>query len=474
MPPPGLSAATATDWSAETPPPTPFWQRVPKFFLLPLDKAVALRILTLAAVTTLAPLVLALGFIGLLLLLLLVSGAVVFGAKYGFTIIERSAQGFLRPSDYPAVDFESSWAQPFRFVGIYVVFFFLCALVWVLTGGSELASSAIGTLLTVVVFPAVVIRLVSERSLPRAFSPPGLLDVVVCIGKPYIGVCVFLFFAEMCRSYGLFYVVVGLSGAGGATVAAHSGVWAGLGTTMLLLMFLLIVGFWYFTYVMCAIIGYVMYQYADKLGVTVIGPGETAGPSARRVDVRARRRDVLLAQMVAAGNIKEAIELISDELRERPQDLSLHARLHKLLLAEGYPPRIDDHTDKYLDLLMRSDNAREALPLVEEALQRRADWEPRHTEHVAPLARAALAANQLALAARLIRGFDRRHKAHPDVPAVYLVGAQLMLQQGGAALPQARQILQHLISRHPADPAAAEGQRILERLDRLAGTSSPH
>lgn len=445
---------------------TPFWHRVPKFFLLPLDRAVLTRILTMSAVAVLSPLALTLGFFGFLLMLVILFTVLVIGAKYGFTIIERSAQGFLRPADYPAIELESSWARPFKYVGVNLVFVLVLVAVGIVTT-SETMVWITWVLLFGIAMPASVMRLVMTGSLRRAVSPGGIVEVIGRVGKPYIALCIFVFFADLCRTYGT-RLIAGAGGIGAAMTAAAGGGKAALGAGVFVLMFLLIVGFWYFTYMICALIGYAMYQYADELEITVIGPGETRGPATRRVDVRARSRDVAIAKMVAAGDVKDAIDVINDDLRERPNDLSLHARLHKLLLLEGYRPRIEDHTEKYLNLLMRTDNAREALPLVEEALGRDPVWTPRTVEHVVPLARAAMAASKSQLAAQLIKGFDKKHRMHPDIPAVYLIGAQLMLQQGGPATAQARQILEFLVQRYPTDAAAAEGKRTLDRLDRLA------
>jgi hypothetical protein len=472
MPAPSAPPTTTVDWSADSGPPaaTPFWQRVPKFFLLPLDRPVATRILSLSAAAVLSPLALTLGLFGFLLMMLVLFAVLVIGAKFGFTVIERSAQGFLRPSDYPQVELESSWGRPFKYVAINVVFVLVLVAVVVVTT-SELLAWIAWLLLFGIAMPAAVMRLVMTGSLPKAISPAGLVEVIARIGKPYIGLCVFVFFADLCRTYGM-GLVANAGGLGATLTAAAGGGKAALGAGVFVGMFLIVVGFWYFTYVICALIGYAMFQYAEALEITVIGPGETRGPATRRVDVRARSRDAMIAKMVAAGDVREAIEVINDDLRERPQDLSLHARLHKLLLAEGYRPRIDDHTEKYLNLLMKTDNAREALPLVEEAFGRDADWIPRTVEHVVPLARAAMAASKPHLAAKLIKGFDKKHRMHPDVPAVYLIGAQLMLQQGGPATAQARAILAHLVQKYPGDPAAAEGQRTLERLDRLASPST--
>ncbi|MCK6428037.1 MAG: hypothetical protein L6Q72_02980, partial [Burkholderiaceae bacterium] len=179
-----------------------------------------------------------------------------------------------------------------------------------------------------------------------------------------------------------------------------------------------------------------------------------------------RMRDAMIGQMVAAGEIREAIDTLNDDLRDRPSDLALHARLHKLLLIEGSAPRIEDHTERYLELLIKSDNAKEALPLVEEAYGRKADWEPRKLEHVAPLARAALEAGKPQLAAQLIRGFDRKHRMHPDIPQIYLIGAKLLVQSGNTA--QAQRILEHLVASYAENPVAAEAKRLAERLAQLA------
>ncbi len=452
---------------------TPFWQRVPKFFQLPLDRTVATRILVMSAAAVLSPVALMLGFLGFLLMMAILFGVLVIGAQYGFTIIERSSQGFLRPSDYPAIEAETSWARPFKYVAINIIFVLVLGAIAVVTG-SELVVWLAWVVLFGIAIPAAVMRLVMTGSLRAAINPGGLVDVIGRIGKPYIALCVFVFFADLCRTYGTGFIA-GLGGLGTVMTSAAGGGKASLGAGVFLVMFLIVAGFWYFTYMICALIGYAMFQYADELGISVIGPGETRGPATRKVDVKARSRDALIAKMVASGDVREAIDVINDDLRERPHDLSLHARLHKLLLIEGYRPRIEDHTEKYLNLLMKTDNAREALPLVEEALGRDANWAPRELAHVVPLARAAMAASKPQLAARLIKGFDKKHRMHPDIPAVYLIGAQLMLQQGGPATEQARHILQALVQKYPNDPAAGEARRTLDRLDRLAAPPTiPH
>jgi len=447
----------------------PFWKRLQKFFLLPLDKAVLSRVLGLSGGLVASLLLLLLGSLGAMLLLVAVFGLLVAGARYGFKLIERSSKGYLVPSDYPLTD-EDLVAKylPYKYVAMNMIFGVAAGMLTYVLGRNEVLGVLIWGLAFVVLLPAATMRLVMTGSLRGALNPNELVNVIRRIGKPYGALCAFVFFADLSRTYGMAFL--GAAGGLGAGMAAGNaaGAGAGLGFGGVVLVFLLSVGFWYFSYVICALIGYVMYQYADRLEISVVGPGEERlmSSTGRHADIKARTRDALIGQMVSAGEIKEAIQLLQDDLRDRPQDLSLHARLHKLLLAENYGPRVEDHTEKYLGLLVKSQNWREALDLVTEAMERRADWAPRQVESIAPLARAALQKGQPQLAATLIRGFDKKHPSHPDIPQIYFVGAQLTAEHAHKPA-DARRILQFLLQKYPSDPVAAEARRYLEVMSRL-------
>jgi tetratricopeptide (TPR) repeat protein len=440
----------------------PFWQRIKKFFLLPLDRAVLLRIAGMSGALVVSLVLLLFGAFGVVLLAAVVFALLVAGARYGFKIIERSSKGYLIPSDYPLTDEDLVGRYlPYKYVAMNMVFALLAALFLSILGGHEILGILIWGFFFVVLMPAATMRLVMTGSLRGALNPEELVNVIRRIGKPYAALCAFVFFADLSRTWGMVF----LGSAGGIGAGGVSG----MGFLAAMLVFLLSVGFWYFSYVICALIGYAMYQYADRLQISVVGPGEERlmSSTGRHADVKARTRDALIGQMVTQGEIKEAIDLLNDDLAKRPNDLSLHARLHKLIVAENYIPRIEDHTERYLALLVKSQNWREALDLVEEALARRADWNPRHAESIAPLARAALQKGRPQLAATLIRGFDKKHPNHPDIPQVYFVGAQLMAET--ARKPDdARRILQYLLQKYGNDPVAEEAKRYLEVLDRLA------
>lgn len=444
----------------------PFWQRnrVNRFFLLPLDKAVLARIAGLSVAFVASFALLLFGAFGGFLLVIALIAILVTGVRYGFKIIERSSKGFLLPSDYPLTDDDLvSEYLPYKYAAMTLVFALLATFLELLSGGNEFVAVVGWLFFFVAIIPAATMRLVITGSLRGALNPTEMIEMIQRIGKPYAALAAFIFVAELCRSYGLAALAVG----GGLSVA---GLKTGFGVGTVIQLLLLSAAFWYFTYMICGLVGYAMYQFADALDISVMGPGEQAMRSvanARTIDVKARTRDALIGQMVSAGDVKEAIDLLSHDLTERPNDLSLHARLHRLLLAENSTPRIEHHTDSYLKLLLKSENWREAIELVEEARARRADWMPREVDHIAPLAQAALRLNKPQLAGQLIKGFDKKHAVHADVPKIYLIGAQLMAEWGGKP-EEAQRILQHLLKRYPSDAVATEAGRYLQVLSRTA------
>ncbi len=63
----------------------------------------------------------------------------------------------------------------------------------------------------------------------------------------------------------------------------------------------------------CGLVGYAMYQFADALDISVMGPGEQAMRSvanARTIDVKARTRDALIGQMVISGRYQGSDRLV--------------------------------------------------------------------------------------------------------------------------------------------------------------------
>jgi len=468
-----------TTWQSPEAPVTPFWRRMPKFFLFPAAKPSLLRIAAVAVAYGIAGWIYGRNYFtartfGALVLLAVALASAVFLARYGFLVIERTAAGYLRQDQYPEFAERGSPYRPYKMFLVMVVVPLLIAVI----GAAINSTILVALLLTAfaLLLPASCMVMTMTDSFFDAVSPTRCFELARKIGKPYLALCLFLLLLMISSQKATELILPTLGaqmpsptgttrGASPQEIAGAIGRHLGFGYFVL--------GFIgsYFFLLMCSLIGYAMYQYAELLGISVVGPGDarTLG-RITSAEHKRRTRDALIGQMVAAGEMREAIEMLNADLGEKPSDLSLHGRLHKLLLLEGAAPRIEDHAERYIELLVKSDNAREALPLVEAAFARRPDYEPRTLELVVPLARGALAAGKAKLAAQLIRGFDKRHRMHPDIPDIYLLGAQVMLE-GGAPRAQALQMLEHLSGKYPGHPAALEAKRLAERLARLGAAA---
>lgn len=447
-------------------PKQPFWERIHRFFLMALDSAVVMRMVGLSAAFAASFALLSLGGLGAYFLALPLLAILVVGLSYGFKILERSSRGYLRPSEYALTDQELvSKTLPYRFVAINLACGVLVMLLVALTGGNEFVALLVWLMIFVGLLPAATMRLVITGSLRTALNPAEMVALVKRVGKAYGVLAAFVFAGDLLRTYGM----VALAAYGGVT-AGTLGRAHGPGFGDFVVLFLVSVGFWYFTYIICALIGYTMYQYAARLDYSVMGLGERSMRSvatARTIDVMARRRDAMIGQLVSDGDVRDAIKLLQSDLQNRPNDLSLHGRLLKLVIAEGNGMRIDDQTDKYLNLLVKSQNLSEALALYQEGVARRPDWSPREGATIAALAQAALRSGKPQIAGVLIKGFDKKFLNHPDIPKVYLVGAQLMAEFAGKP-DEARRILQYLLQKYPVDAMAPEATRYLEVMNRMA------
>jgi hypothetical protein len=433
-------------WAGQDAPIAPFWRRIPRFFRFPGYREPLARNLVLSAIMAAAM------YSGAWLVLVpaaLITSVVL--ARYGFLVIERASQGYLRPQDYPPLASETHPWRPYKMFAIFLIALFLVSLVGALSGSGFLL--LVGMVVVALATPASVMSMAQSDRLREAMNPVRLAGIVQGIGAPYLALCLFLLLL-MTASNQAFELVAPLF---------KERYWLLMGISTF-------VGNYFFL-IMCALIGYVMYQYHEPLGVTVLGPGDSGRPVLKgRVDLRARQRDAQIGRHVAAGELKEAISLVGEDLVDRPNDLSLHARMRRLLQAEGEGARLDEASDRYLALLVKSGNFDEALQVCTEEAQRRPAWQPAAAELVVPLARRALERGRYEQAGALLRGFDKRWPGHADLPEVYLLGARV-LGEGARNEAGARRLFEHLVASHPDTPAAAQARRHLAAL--AAGSEPP-
>jgi hypothetical protein len=447
----------------------PFWQRMPVLFLFPLQPPPLTRNLGASLVFCIVcSIALAPGGEPGLGLALLVLGAWIgtslFVARFAFLVIERTSSGYLDSRSYPMTDDPVDWRRP---VKMFLVMVLVPTLLLVASAKGILPPKLVLLLLLVftLLLPASVMVITMTDSIGDAINPLQCWNTAWKIELPYLLLCLFLLMLfigsgqaiDMVRPHP--HPPLAADAAAGAVAPPLP--MSPVSASFLMFAFTAIGN--YFLILICVLIGYTMYQYSSVLGIEVVGPGDTTakrGPVTASAHAR-RVREAMIGRLVAAGDFREAIELINGELRERPSDLSLHVRLHTLLVHEGSQVRIEDHALRYIELLMAANNKKEALALYEKTRASYPEFRPRDAARLPELAAVALDEHKAGIAADLIRGFDKKFPGHQNIPDVYVIGARVMLQAGREQ--EAQQLLQHVMNTYKDSPAAAQAKRYLQR-----------
>lgn len=412
----------------------PFWQRLNKFFLFPLQAESLIYGLALAACSLFVYVPL-LGPIILLVLMLAIS-------RYAFKIAALSSYGIFNLDEYTPMQEEDEWKKlPWKFVG--AVFIQLMALVFVVARVPELAP--IGFLLFSLLLPATLMVLIKEHSLASAINPQELWGCVTGVGWPYLVLCAFTFL--LMQGYAVAYNLL-------EAIIPTWLFWPGS-----------LAVFTYFAWVNAALIGYTMYQYHFNLGIDIINEyqgEEQEGQPAPNAREAGRQRDAAISRMVQQGQLAQALEQARQWLHDSPNSLAEHRRYHRLLMLDTDVAERQRHGQQWIELLLKNRSPSEALQVYKDCAHNAPTYVPQSAVITLALAKDAWKANDGALALQLLRGFDKRFPSHPLTPDVYALIVRV-LQQGLGRHEQAMAVFQGLQRRYPQSPHTLEVARILKQ-----------
>jgi len=416
---------------------TPFWRRLPGFFVYPLQMGSMLRIIGYSLLGGFATILPSL-FGGLVYFILWI----VF-LKYAFVVMERTASGrFDEPGGLSDRD-EGDAGQVWRQYGLFVILGLLVGLLAYMFGE---VGAGFGSLFIDIVLPAGIMIIEVERSFGQALNPGQIIFYIKTIGSPYLALCAFLFSLLQSSEWlqGFLY--------------GHLDSWL----AMPLLNF---VDF-YFTLIIYHMMGYAIYQYHEALGVEAavgfeeaeakLSPGKKADPVLSK-----------LSSLIANGQQDEALELLRNELRTRWDSNDLHERYQKLLVASGKQTEALHHAREFIVKLVNEKRLFQALDLSEQCLKVDPEFQLQDSYQVQDLAVAARMGRRSKLALDLMRRFDRRYPDHPHIPAVYLLSAQI-LSEHYKMDKEALQILQALQAKFPDHALAKEAKQYQEVLNKVA------
>lgn len=407
----------------------PFWLRISTFFLYALQSGP----LAFAALLALASLFMP---NSKLLWLALLSVA----TKYLHSVIETSSQAQPAPSLQSAFVLEG-FALFFRQLLVFVL---AAAALWLAADFHSEALYWAVNLLIMLLLPASIIRLALEKELAAALSPELVGQVIKAMGWRYLILWAFLFILWQSPSYVTYMLSNGLP--------------------RVVLMPIATALFGYFAVVMCAMMGYVVFQYQGALGYVIAD--ETEQNYFPAADYQRRKALAEAEIRLKEGQSAQALELLTVALERSPNDLKLNERFHQLLYGLNDRARCLRHLEHYLPLVVRL-NPPLAVTALLNARQLQADFLPADALLCEQLAGVLLARDKNREGLSLLRNLHQRFPDYPHIPRAYLLAAR-GFAEGLGQLQPAQQLLGFIRARYPNSPLLAEVANLEAIITKLA------
>ena len=416
--------------------PTPFWLRLNSFFAFPFQSEPLLYALLLSTSGLLVGVFVKLHMLlGILAVLL---GYLLAVSRYAFKVMALASQGLLRTADYPR-HHDPDWKPlPWKLFALLVV----QGMVLGFVGRRSPELHWVFNLLVSLALPAAVMVLVQSLSFRQAINPLLQWETIRAIGAPYLLLCGFLFLLSMGTPMVLGVLLPAL------------GMWLALPVIFLVIS--------YFTWVMAALMGYVMYQHHEALGIDLLpGGGEDAPASALSPEKLAERElDAEVGQLIADGDLTGALATAREAVRMQPDSPAAHRRYHQALLRSDQNATLADHGQRMIALLLARGDRTEALRTWSACQGKVPDFALPEATHTLALAQSAWRAGEARTALALLKGFDKRHRGHPTVPDAYELIVRVLVQGLGRE-ETARPILKALQQRWPDSPQTREAEWLL-------------
>lgn len=421
---------------------TPFWRRIPKFFLYPFHVEPLAYSIGLAAFSLVA----------IILPTFLVELVILVAAlRYAFRIMEQTSIGFLTPEQHQVDPKPERKNLPYKLIGIVLSWGLIVTLIAIINPRLGVVANICVTL----AMPASVMALSMGNSYFKGMSPLQWLDVIRSVGKPYFALLAFLFLLTN----------------GGPTLLGFLSPLLGGVMTLPIVNYVFI----YFGFVMFNMMGYCLYQYHHMLGLAVKVEFDKAKDGSQPAAPQKSAKDLaseLIAAKIAAGDTEGAIDAAYQQVRDMPEDVAVQERYYKLLLMAEKTDRALAHARGFISLLLRKERGEQACRVLKEARQLKPGFEPEDPLQLLKLARAGRRGGEHKMALDLLRELEKNYPRHPELPSALLLQAQV-LSENFRKDDLARMVLDALIQKYPQHPAAEEARATLKVLEGMAALRIP-
>ncbi|QXZ08610.1 hypothetical protein KUF54_11055 [Comamonas sp. Y33R10-2] len=367
----------------------PFWQKLNSFFLFPLQMEPLLYALLLSVCSY----GLMFGVIGICAVGL---GLMLAVSRYAFKVSALASRGLTNSADFRSSLMEEEWKWlPWKFFGVLFVFGLFVGFL----ASRSMTLGIIANLVVAFLIPATWMVLINTNRLSSAINPFELLATIFGIGKSYLLLCFFLFLLQQ----GSPMVMVAL-----LKIAKPA-------LVLPLMSFVMI----YFTWVMAAMIGYVMYQHHAALDIDPVqAPEGVASIQIDPKEAEAKHRDAVVARLVQDNKMDEAVHQAREWQRGDYESLPDHRRYFRVLKLTEQADSLADLGQRFIPMLMAQQRTSEALEAWVSCVKRQPDFLLASAQASYDLAQQAWRAGKPKYVLMLAKGFENRFAGSALIPSM--------------------------------------------------------
>lgn len=395
----------------------PFWRRLQQSFYYPLSSQSLIMIISIAIFTAglsyLPPLIALIPY-------LLLTGMIM---KYAFSCLEYTALGTLTAPDITE-SYGGGITLVIQLAGIFIIIGALIAATYHFLGSG--AAMLTGLFMTVSL-PAIFINFSINNNLTEALNPFNALRLMTAIGAPYLLLLIFIFI--MFASVGVINEVLG-------------------NTVSLLNIILQSIVSNYYTIVIFHIMGYMVFQYQDKLGFIA---REKDDENVQKTEEE--RLKTTIDIYIKEGDFDKATTLFANAVKKEPTNKLLHKRFFDFLCAIKNKEYLNEFTSNYLDFLIKNGQT-ELLT----STYKRVTHIDSHYMPALPSIRFTIAENFYArgdakTAIKLLNGLYKQHPEYSKLIDAYtlMVDCLKSLPNMESNVAKCQRLISHLLEKKEAD-----------------------
>ncbi len=422
---------------------TPFWECIPQFFKYPfnMDSMIYIIGLSLLSFLSYIPIVGFAVYIGITFAIY----------RYGFALLQYSSRGYLTPQE------TSGGSRLNTSSNMHITFFLVTILlgVWIYIAALVLKSPTILILSSVLLglfMPSIIMTVGVTESFFQSINPLAWFIIIKNVGIHYLTLLAFLMIL-----YGGQYTVFYL-------VAPHVNVF--------LLLPVYICVSTYFFMVMFLMMGYVIYQYHERLGITV--DKDIEEDSTNQMHTTEDITTSVLQEvsiLVQEGMFEDAKSKLKQTLIRHSMELKLHDQYHKLLVKTNDKANLLAHTKSFIPVLISNGQMDQALSATEEAFRFDKNFRPESSIHAISLAQHAFSKGKHNFTLKLLDKFDQFYNLDPNIPKAGLLMCKALCDGLGEDA-KAKKILEVMLNKYPDGEIADQMREYMKFVDSLLNTNA--